>query len=69
MLEVEYTLFSLDEDAITEKYKTELCNNWQLNGNCPYSYKCRFAHGFEELNIRNPLNNRYKTKFCQKFFY
>lgn len=48
------------------KYKTELCKKFQTTGKCPYGYKCRFAHGKEEL-ISKHLGNNYKKKFCKSF--
>ncbi|KAH0468127.1 hypothetical protein IEQ34_003160 [Dendrobium chrysotoxum] len=45
-------------------FKTELCNKWQENGECPYGEHCQFAHGIGELRpvIRHP---RYKTELCR----
>lgn len=37
-----------------ERYKTVLCATWASNGECPYGRKCQFAHGKEELRVRNP---------------
>ena len=31
-----------------EKYKTEMCRNWQ-RGNCEFGERCTFAHGAIEL--------------------
>jgi hypothetical protein len=30
-------------------YKTRLCMNFQSTGSCPYTDKCQFAHGVQEL--------------------
>jgi hypothetical protein len=30
-------------------YKTRLCMNFQSTGSCPYTEKCQFAHGVDEL--------------------
>ena len=38
-----------EENKFDPKYKTELCKKFQSTGKCPYGYKCRFAHGKEEL--------------------
>ncbi|XP_028556185.1 zinc finger CCCH domain-containing protein 9-like [Dendrobium catenatum] len=45
-------------------FKTELCNKWQKNGECPYGEHCQFAHGIGEMRpvIRHP---RYKTELCR----
>ncbi|KAG1368069.1 zinc finger CCCH domain-containing protein 9 [Cocos nucifera] len=45
-------------------FKTELCNKWEENGECPYGEHCQFAHGVAELRpvIRHP---RYKTEVCR----
>ena len=34
-----------------DKYKTELCVNWEYRGSCRYGAKCQFAHGEEELRM------------------
>ena len=33
----------------SNKYKTELCKNFEEKGFCNYWYKCKYAHGVEEL--------------------
>ena len=55
-----------NEQKKDPKYKTELCKTFSEKGKCPYGYKCRFAHGKEELNSKN-LNLNYKKKKCKKF--
>ena len=54
------------ENKFDPKYKTELCKKFQTTGKCPYGYKCRFAHGKEELIIKNQGKN-YKKRFCKSF--
>ena len=54
------------ENKFDPKYKTELCKKFQATGQCPYGYKCRFAHGKEELVIKNQGKN-YKKRFCKSF--
>ena len=49
------------------KYKTELCQKFMETGNCPYGFKCRFAHGKNELNSKI-LNINYKKKPCKRFY-
>ena len=48
------------------KYKTELCKTFTETGKCPYGYKCRFAHGKEEL-LSKLINSNYKKKDCKTF--
>jgi hypothetical protein len=31
------------------KYKTRMCRNWELTGQCPYEHTCCFAHSEKEL--------------------
>ncbi len=54
------------ENKFDPKYKTELCKKFQSTGQCPYGYKCRFAHGKEELVVKNQGKN-YKKRFCKSF--
>ena len=48
------------------KYKTELCKTFSETGKCPYGFKCRFAHGKEEL-LSKIINSNYKKKDCKTF--
>lgn len=49
------------------KWKTEICKNWQMYGQCKFGKNCAFAHGDIELKTRK-LSNNYKTKKCKQFF-
>ncbi len=55
-----------EESKVDTKYKTELCKKFQSTGKCPYGYKCRFAHGKEELLSKSQGIN-YKKKPCKTF--
>jgi hypothetical protein len=46
------------------RYKTELCHSWSTLGHCPYTFKCQFAHGVQELRMLQRHPN-YKTKPCR----
>jgi hypothetical protein len=59
-------LFIESEQKKDPKYKTELCKTYSETKKCPYGFKCRFAHGKEELNSKNTGNN-YKKKSCKTF--
>lgn len=62
---------SLEETAPAKFYikeKSELCKKFMEKGSCPYGYKCKFAHGSQELRQNNSQNCKYKTKECQTFF-
>lgn len=63
-----YSLLKLieEENKFDPKYKTELCKKFQSTGQCPYGYKCRFAHGKEELVSKSQGVN-YKKKPCKTF--
>eukprot|EP00475_Leptophrys_vorax_P011258 TRINITY_DN1777_c0_g1_i1.p1 TRINITY_DN1777_c0_g1~~TRINITY_DN1777_c0_g1_i1.p1 ORF type:complete len:582 (-),score=144.25 TRINITY_DN1777_c0_g1_i1:73-1818(-) len=37
-------------------YKTELCQKFKEQGECPYGLKCQFAHGEKELRPRLPTS-------------
>ena len=56
---------SLVKDPL--RYKTELCANWARIGACGYDSKCQFAHGFEELRMRQDQPTSYKTKECREY--
>ena len=49
------------------KWKTEICRNWEMYGECKYGNNCTFAHGDSELKTRK-LSFNYKTKACKQFF-
>ena len=51
---------------IRNKYKTEICRNWEL-GTCEFGEDCVFAHGYEELRNKLGMGNNYKTKKCKQF--
>lgn len=55
------------ENKFDPKYKTELCQKYQNTGRCPYGFKCRFAHGKEELFNKHPKANYKKIK-CKSFY-
>jgi len=49
-----------------QRYKTELCRQFEESGSCRYGLRCRFAHGRAELRCvaRHP---KYKTDLCRTF--
>ena len=49
------------------KWKTEICRNWEMYGQCKFGDNCAFAHGDSELKKRK-LTFNYKTKPCKQFF-
>ena len=55
-----------EENKFDPKYKTELCKKFQNTGYCPYGFKCRFAHGKEELITKSQVAN-YKKRLCKTF--
>ena len=62
---------SLEESGSCKGYfkeKSELCKKYMEKGECPYGYKCKFAHGSHELRQNNSQNCKYKTKECLTFF-
>lgn len=48
------------------RYKTELCRQFNENGDCKYGDKCQFAHGPIDLKDVN-RHPKYKTDFCKTF--
>ena len=49
------------------KYKTEMCKNMLLKGNCKWGPQCSFAHDQSELQCKGPYNHYYKTKICKYY--
>lgn len=47
-------------------YKTELCETFTVKGYCKYESKCQFAHGLDELQIKERANN-FRTKNCNNW--
>lgn len=43
------------EKILAERFKTQMCRNWERKGVCPYDNKCMFAHG--EKDLRTPEAN------------
>jgi len=50
------------------KYKTEICKNWELTGQCEFKSSCSFAHGAHELKKKTDIHKNYKTKQCKRFY-
>ena len=44
-----YILYKQIQSSQDEKYKRELCYNFINKGVCKYNFKCRFAHGIDDL--------------------
>lgn len=55
----------VEEDQ--QKYKTELCKNFQETGKCKFGKSCMFAHGKDEMQPKTHVGLQYKTKPCDKF--
>ena len=53
--------------AQSQKYKTEICKNFELKGRCKWGENCCFAHGKGELRKKTLFNYFYKTKICKHF--
>ena len=49
------------------KYKTELCKNFEINGYCKWNENCFFAHGKGEMKLKTLTMQFYKTKICKHF--
>jgi len=69
---------TLDQESSNNpRFKTEICRNYKEKGSCVYSDNCQFAHGRDELRMRDRnmnvtqdvvRHNKYKTKLCQKYW-
>ena len=51
----------------SEKYKTEICKNFEQTKTCKFGNSCCFAHGEAELRTKIVSNEFYKTKICRHF--
>ncbi len=56
----------LNNNLNIERYKTELCHNFQESGFCKYGTKCQYAHYPHEMRpvSRHP---KYKTEMCRTY--
>ena len=54
-------------DGFRTKYKTEMCKNWELTGDCIFGDSCSFAHGSQELVSKVNMPKNYKTRPCKRF--
>lgn len=56
----------LNNNLNVERYRTEMCHNFQENGFCKYGNKCQFAHFQHEIRTvsRHP---KYKTEICRTY--
>lgn len=49
-----------EQKILAERFKTQMCRNYERKGSCPYENKCMFAHGdadlrTPEMNVRDGL--------------
>lgn len=59
--------FKNKKEDYKAKYKTELCKNWMVKGECRFGAGCAFAHGHHELRKKANLPGNYRTKMCKTF--
>ena len=58
---------SSSQFQFSEKYKTEICKNFEQSKFCKFGINCCFAHGEAELRTKTVSNEFYKTKSCRHF--
>ena len=51
----------------SDKFKTEICRNFEIHGKCQWGDNCTFAHGKAELRTKTIFNDHYKTKICNHY--
>ena len=61
-------ILSLDSNYVN-KYKTEICKNYELYGECQFGDNCSFAHGSNEIRDKIIDNYQYKTRNCKNFIH
>ena len=52
----------------SNKFKTEICKNFELFAECKFGQSCFFAHGKNELRSKVDFSHFYKTKLCRNYF-
>ena len=50
-----------------QKFKTEMCKNYEMQGYCRWGEGCSYAHGHSELRKKTHLNTNYRSKICKLF--
>lgn len=55
-----------DSNRNMDRYKTEMCRNFQESGSCKFGERCWFAHGHQDLHS-TVRHHKYKTQLCQEF--
>jgi len=51
-----YNNYKNEQAKCDIKYKKELCYNFIKRGNCKYNFRCRFAHGIDDLITEKDKN-------------
>lgn len=56
------TVETIEGQQMVERYKTRICKAFTKTGECPYDFKCMFAHGkadvrTKKMNIRDGLTS------------
>ena len=53
-------------DCITSpQYKTTLCSQFSVHGNCPHVHNFQFSHGVQELRQSGEVQSEVKTVMCK----
>lgn len=72
---IQYNMYKIQQALADPKYKKELCSNFITNGSCKYNYKCRFAHGINDLmgtlsksKINYDTSDSQYRQQCSNFF-
>lgn len=55
------------QKSYQQKFKTEMCKNYELQGSCRWGESCSYAHGPEELRQKTHLNTNYRSKICKLY--
>lgn len=54
-------------NSYQQKFKTEMCKNFELQGTCRWGDGCSYAHGLHELREKTHLNTNYRSKICKLY--
>ena len=59
----------MNSSAVNEKYKTQRCRHFDMQGRCDLGEKCHFAHGDQELRKMSDVSSCASLFRCLKWWW